>query len=174
MLLTLKVRKVSRRRSTKMERKRTQVDMFASKMLIFPDRSSSSCIIQIVFIHFTRAHSHAPSIRSHRGKKVVWPDFQLMRVSEEPVCIYLLRQNPVFTSLHPFMSYHLRGFQRDFIYLCRPIAPSYTSPNAGGWGGGGGCGVSANEYSCAHHVTWSPNKLWRSTSIFTLCILLYN
>jgi hypothetical protein len=30
-------------------------------------------------------------------------------------------------------------------------------------GGGGGCGVSANEYSCAHHVTWSPNKLRRST-----------
>jgi hypothetical protein len=25
------------------------------------------------------------------------------------------------------------------------------------------CGVSANEYSCAHYVTWSPNKLWRST-----------
>ncbi len=21
------------------------------------------------------------------------------------------------------------------------------------------CGASANEYSCAHHVTWSPNKL---------------
>jgi hypothetical protein len=35
-------------------------------------------------------------------------------------------------------------------------------------GGGGGCGVSANEYSSAHHVTWSPNKLWRSTSIFNL------
>jgi hypothetical protein len=35
-------------------------------------------------------------------------------------------------------------------------------------GMGGGCGVSANEYSCAHHVTWSPNKLWRSTSIFNL------
>ncbi len=29
---------------------------------------------------------------------------------------------------------------------------------------GGCCGVSANKYSCAHHVTWSPNKLWRSTS----------
>ncbi len=27
----------------------------------------------------------------------------------------------------------------------------------------GGCGVSANEYSCAHHVTWGPSKLWRST-----------
>jgi hypothetical protein len=25
-------------------------------------------------------------------------------------------------------------------------------------GGGGGSGVSANEYSCAHHVTWRPNK----------------
>jgi hypothetical protein len=36
------------------------------------------------------------------------------------------------------------------------------------WGEGGGCGVSVNEYSCAHHVTWSPNKLWRSTSIFVL------
>jgi hypothetical protein len=23
---------------------------------------------------------------------------------------------------------------------------------------------------CAHHVTWSPNKLWRSTSIFNLCM----
>jgi hypothetical protein len=35
-------------------------------------------------------------------------------------------------------------------------------------GGGGSCRVSANDYSCAHHVTWSPNKLWRSTSIFNL------
>ncbi len=35
-------------------------------------------------------------------------------------------------------------------------------------GEGGSCGVSANEYSCAHHVTLSPNKLWRSTSIFKL------
>ncbi len=39
-------------------------------------------------------------------------------------------------------------------------------------GGDGGCGVSANEYSCVHHVTWSPNKLWRSTSIFTYWIKL--
>ncbi len=35
-------------------------------------------------------------------------------------------------------------------------------------GEGGSCGVSANEYSCAHHVTCSPNKLRRSTSIFNL------
>jgi hypothetical protein len=44
-----------------------------------------------------------------------------------------------------------RGLQRDVVYLCWLIAPS------------------ANEYSCAHHVTWSPNKLWRSTSKFNLC-----
>ncbi len=34
-----------------------------------------------------RVRSHAPSIWSHRGTKVVWPDFQPMRVPEEPVCI---------------------------------------------------------------------------------------
>jgi hypothetical protein len=35
-------------------------------------------------------------------------------------------------------------------------------------GEGGSCGVSANEYSCTHHVTWSPNKLWRAmTDKFT-------
>jgi hypothetical protein len=32
----------------------------------------------------------------------------------------------------------------------------------------GSCWVSANEYICAQHVTWSPNKLWISTSIFNL------
>ncbi len=46
-----------------------------------------------------RVHSHAPSIRSHRGTKVVWPDSQPMRVPEEPVCVHLFRQKPVFTSL---------------------------------------------------------------------------
>ncbi len=35
--------------------------------------------------------SHAPSIRSYRGTKVVWPDIQPMRVPEEPVCIDLFR-----------------------------------------------------------------------------------
>ncbi len=40
-----------------------------------------------------------------------------------------------------------RRSQRDVICLGGPIAPSYTSPNVGG---GGGCRVSASEYSCAH------------------------
>jgi hypothetical protein len=49
----------------------------------------------------TWVHSHAPSIRSHRGTQVVWPDFQPMRVpEEEPVRSDLFRQNPVFTFLH--------------------------------------------------------------------------
>ncbi len=52
------------------------------------------------FTAFSKVRSHAPSIRSHRGTKVVWPDIQPMRVPEEPVCIDLFRQNPVFTSLH--------------------------------------------------------------------------
>ncbi len=46
-----------------------------------------------------RVRSHAPSIQSHRGTKVVWPDFQPMRVPEELVCIDIFRKNPVFTSL---------------------------------------------------------------------------
>jgi hypothetical protein len=40
-------------------------------------------------------------------------------------------------------------------------------------GEGGSCGFSANEHSCKHHVTWSPNELWRSTSIFNLWARLF-
>ncbi len=38
---------------------------------------------------------------------MVFPDFQPMRVSKEPVCIYLFRQNPVFTSLHFISPVHV-------------------------------------------------------------------
>ncbi len=39
-----------------------------------------------------------------------------------------------------------RGLHRDVLYLGWPIiAPSYMSPNGGG---GGNCGVPANEYNC--------------------------
>jgi hypothetical protein len=55
-----------------------------------------------------------------------------------------------------------RGLQGDVVYLCWLIAPLVYEPKCGR----GCCGVSANENSCAHHVTWSPNKLWRSNSIF--------
>ncbi len=74
------------------------------------------------------------------------------------------------TSSHParrqfFIS---RGIQRDRLSLLTNSALVYESQC--GAGGGGGCGVSANEYNCAHHVTWSPNKLWRSNSIITQCL----
>jgi len=60
-----------------------------------------------------------------------------------------------------------RGVQGDVVYLSWPIAPlAYGyEPKCGGEG----CGVSANENSCAYHVTWRPSKLWRSNSIFNLC-----
>jgi hypothetical protein len=34
--------------------------------------------------------------------------------------------------------------------------------------GGRGLRVLSQQYSCAHHVTWTPNKLWRSSSIFNM------
>jgi hypothetical protein len=45
------------------------------------------------------------------------------------------------------------------------------SPNAGGWGRGV-CESSANESNGAYHVTWIPNKLWRST--VTPCFYVSN
>ncbi len=59
---------------------------------------------------YTWVHSHA--IRSHKGTNVVFPDFQPMRVSEEPVCICLFRHNPVFTSLQLRSSVHVVPPQR--------------------------------------------------------------
>ena len=60
--------------------------------------------------------SHAPSIRSHRGTKVIFPDFQPMRVTEEPVCIDLFRQNPVFTSLHLKSPVHVVPPRENWVY----------------------------------------------------------
>ncbi len=68
-----------------------------------------------------------------------------------------------------------RGLQRDVVCLDRPIPPSYVSPKCGDGGGGVACGVSANEYSCAHgsqinfgeltpYLTygqcWMKNEFW--------------
>ncbi len=75
-------------------------------------------------------HSHAPSIRSHRGIKVVWPDFQPMRVPEEPVCVHLFRQKkPVFTSLHLKSPVHVhrlwKRLRRSGIDSNELIPPRY-------------------------------------------------
>ncbi len=53
-----------------------------------------------------------------------------------------------------------QGLQRYVVYLCWPNSALKYESQCGGMEGC--CGVSANDYSCAHHVTWSPNKLWKT------------
>ncbi len=55
--------------------------------------------------------------------------------------------------------------KRCRLSLLTNSAPVYESQCGGKERG---CEASANEYSCAHHMTWSPNKLWRSTFLFNL------
>ena len=59
-----------------------------------------------------------------------------------------------------------RGLQRDVVYLGWPIAPSSISPK-GGWRGG--CAGSQPMSTAVHR---SPNKLWRSNSIYNLWFTL--
>ncbi len=47
-----------------------------------------------------------------------------------------------------FTSSATRGSQRDVVYLGRPIAPSYISPNAGE---GGSCVAWSQQMSMAVH-----------------------
>jgi hypothetical protein len=62
----------------------------------------------------------------------------VMDIFRRPAILSTCRRQSPFTN----------GSQRNVVYLGWPIAPSYMSPNAGR-GGGRGCGVLANEYSCA-------------------------
>jgi hypothetical protein len=69
----------------------------------------------------------------------------------------------------PYFFYFLcltQGFTRRCRLSWLTIAPLVCEPKSEG--GGGGCGVSSNENSCAHHVAWNPNKLGRLNSIFNL------
>ncbi len=71
------------------------------------------------------------------------------------------------TCVPPFYLLIISGY--GVTKRCRLSLPTNSALGFESQCGGGGCGVSANEYSCAHHVTWSPNKLWISISIFNLC-----
>jgi hypothetical protein len=62
-------------------------------------------------------------------------------------------------SLLSFMTRSHQRLQKNVVYLGRPIAPSYISPNAGERGVAG-----SQPMSTAVHR--SPNKLWISNSIF--------
>ncbi len=57
--------------------------------------------------------------------------------------------------------YSARGSKRDVVYLGKPIAPSYMSPNAGE----GGVAFSQPMSTAVHR---RQNKLWISKSIFNL------
>ncbi len=73
---------------------------------------------------------------------------------------------PSELSMHLIYSRY-RGLQGDVVYLSWPIAPSYTSLNTGE--GAELRGLSQWEQLCTY-VTWRPNKLWRSNSIFNLWV----
>jgi len=82
-------------------------------------------------------HSYVPSIRSHRGTKVVFPVLQPMRVSEEQVCTDLRLQKLVFTFLHLRFTVHvvppLGAAALLFYYrllprpLCQILAPTWRT-----------------------------------------------
>jgi hypothetical protein len=89
---------------------------FIAERLIYGGTMLSGHTLQKMLSCEYRVHSHAPSIRSHRGIKVVWPDFQPMRVPEEPVCVHLFRQKPVFTSLHLKSPVHVHRLRKHRTY----------------------------------------------------------
>ncbi len=77
--------------------------------------------------------------------------------SEEP------KLKRIWGRKHRFFFRGSRGLQRVVVYLGRPIAPLYMSPNA--WGGGGEICRGLSQWV----QLYSPNKLWTFESIFHLC-----
>jgi hypothetical protein len=86
--------------------------------------------------------------------------------------IAIINENPGRTAaslLHSMIPGDILAEGLGVTKRCRLSLLTKTTPNNPVQRrGGGGCGVSANEHSCAHHATCSQNKLWRSTSIFNL------
>jgi hypothetical protein len=107
-------------------------------------------------LHLGLLHSLCPTLRSHNteNSKQIFPGKELHGYSPNSYIHVSVSDLYIPLTDLPILLQEIvgpRGLQRDVVCLCCPIAPSYTSPNAGGVGGG--CGVSANEYSCEHHVT---------------------
>ncbi len=79
-------------------------------------------------------------------------------------CVVTWSPNKVWRSNSIFnLCLASRDLQRDVVCLSWPTAPSYMSPNAGE----SGVAVSQPMRTDVHR---SPNKLWRSNSIFNLCL----
>ncbi len=99
------------------------VDCLPGKLLI-----SSPDLADMDVADGIGVHSHALSIRSHRGTQGVFPEFQPMRVSEEPDCIDLFMLNPIVTSLHLRSPVHVvsplifYSADKELRSLKRPLA----------------------------------------------------
>jgi hypothetical protein len=102
-------------------------------------------------------------VKSGRENKIIiW---HISWISKQRFVMQPFRNPPLCTVAAPIQIYtarvtvRIRGLQRDVVYLGWPIAPSQMSPNAGGVRG-------LSQW--VQVGTWSPNKLWRSNSIFNL------
>ncbi len=85
--------------------------------------------------------------------------------SQHAYCLYWFH-------IFSYPSCETRGLQRYVAYLGWSIAdPRIYEPKCGGGECRGSCGVSAYKYGTAVHR--SPNKLWRSYSIFNLYVWDY-
>jgi hypothetical protein len=84
------------------------------------------------------------------------------RLSKRGFLYYILDWWSPSSTLRVFCS-RVLARRRDVVYLGWPIAPSHLSPIAGG------CGVSANEYICAHGAQINFGDL---TPYLTYCMTL--
>ncbi len=93
---------------------------------------------------------------------IIYPRFRLSPKTCDNVlyCIVIIEWSLCFLS----------GGHKEMSSICIswPIAPSHMGPNAGEGGGVAVAGLRQWVQLC----TWSPNKFWRSNSIFNLCSLV--
>jgi hypothetical protein len=88
----------------------------------------------------TKLYVHEFGFRSHVGVAMICMVWSVIGLAAKvrinwPKNVHIWQSCPWWTGSHT------GGSQRDVVYLGGPIAPN---------AGGGGCGVSTNEYSCAH------------------------
>ncbi len=98
-------------------------------------------------------HSHAPSIRSHRGQKWFFQFSSKWDSQENRVCIFSFRQNPVFASLYLRSPVHVVPplLGEEYRELCR-VANHQKTTNS-----------FTLLFTLRGNLTLSvQNKLWRS------------
>ncbi len=121
------------------------------------------------YVSMHRLYSHAPSIRSHRDKCMVFPDIQPKRVSEEPVSIYLFRQiqflPPCIWDL-PLMSYRASEWVSNVVHWREVWEVTIMALLADGGCGSEVGGCTSSKYFTPEFVVFfryscSPLSSWR-------------